>query len=74
VDDLLHRSARNFWWLPYDDHLEEGIIDGIDALFARSSGKHLAGFFRLMHSCLGGFRKPADSTSHPQHRAGPAAS
>jgi acyl-CoA reductase-like NAD-dependent aldehyde dehydrogenase len=56
VDDLLHRSPRNFWWLPYDENLEEGILGGIDALFARSSARRLRGFFRLMHSYLGSFR------------------
>ena len=28
VDDIMHRSPRNFWWLPYEDHLEEGILGG----------------------------------------------
>jgi acyl-CoA reductase-like NAD-dependent aldehyde dehydrogenase len=62
VDDLLHRSPRNFWWLPYDEHLEEGILGGIDALFARSMGKRLRGFFRLMRSYLGSFRPAEQDT------------
>jgi len=59
VDDLLHRSPRNFWWLPYDEHLEEGILGGIDALFARALGRRLRGFLRLMQSYLGSLRRQA---------------
>jgi succinate-semialdehyde dehydrogenase/glutarate-semialdehyde dehydrogenase len=55
VDDLLHRSARNFWWLPYDRNLEEGILGGIDALFSRSAGRRLRGLLRLVRSYLGSF-------------------
>jgi acyl-CoA reductase-like NAD-dependent aldehyde dehydrogenase len=62
VDDLLHRSPRNFWWLPYDEHLEEGILGVIDALFAGSLGRRLRGFFRLMRSYLGSFRQPKQDT------------
>ena len=65
VDDLLHRSPRNFWWLPYDEHLEEGILGAIDALFARSTGRRLRGFFSLMRSYLGSF-KPAEKTPRPE--------
>jgi len=62
VDDLLHRSPRNFWWLPYDKHLEEGILGGIDALFARSLSRRVRGFVRLMRSYLGSFRPPEQDT------------
>jgi succinate-semialdehyde dehydrogenase/glutarate-semialdehyde dehydrogenase len=58
VDDLLHRAPRNFWWLPYDEHLEQGILGGIDALFARPLGRRLRGLLRLLRSFLGGFRLP----------------
>lgn len=58
VDDLLHRLPRNFWWLPYGEHLEKGLLGGIDALFSRSAGRRLRGFLRLMRSYLSGFRGP----------------
>jgi acyl-CoA reductase-like NAD-dependent aldehyde dehydrogenase len=57
VDDLLHRSPRNFWWLPYDENLEEGILGGIDALFTRSLGRRLRGLARLIRSYLGSFKR-----------------
>jgi acyl-CoA reductase-like NAD-dependent aldehyde dehydrogenase len=58
VDDLLHRTPRNFWWLPYDEHLEKGMLGGIDALFARSLVRRLRGFFSLIRSYLGSFKNP----------------
>jgi hypothetical protein len=60
VEDLLHRSPRNFWWLPYDERLEEGILGGIDALFARSFVRRLTGLFRLVRSYLGSFRRSSE--------------
>ena len=60
VEDLLHRLPRNFWWLPYEDHLERGIIGGLDALFARSAGRRLRGLLRLLRIFLASFRQPKD--------------
>jgi succinate-semialdehyde dehydrogenase/glutarate-semialdehyde dehydrogenase len=60
VDDLLHRLPRNFWWLPYEDHLEEGIIGGIDSLFARSPARRLRGLLRLLRIFLASFKQPKD--------------
>ena len=60
VDDLLHRLPRNFWWLPYEDNLEQGVIGGIDALFARSPGRRLRGLIRLLRIFLTSFRQPKD--------------
>ena len=56
VDDLLHRVPKNFWWLPYAESLEQGIVGGIDALFARSLGRRLRGLLRLLRSYLGSFK------------------
>jgi succinate-semialdehyde dehydrogenase/glutarate-semialdehyde dehydrogenase len=58
VDDWLHRLPRNFWWLPYEDHLEIGILGGIDALFSRYLGRRIRGLFRLVHSFAASFKKP----------------
>jgi succinate-semialdehyde dehydrogenase/glutarate-semialdehyde dehydrogenase len=58
VDDLLHRTPRNFWWLPYDENVEEGIIGAIDALFARPMLRRLRGLLLLIRSYLGSFRTP----------------
>jgi succinate-semialdehyde dehydrogenase/glutarate-semialdehyde dehydrogenase len=60
VDDLLHRAPRNFWWLPYDEHLEAGILGGIEALFARSAGRRVRGLLRLLRSFAASFRKPRE--------------
>jgi hypothetical protein len=58
VDDLLHRCPRNFWWLPYDERLDEGILGGIQALFARLPGRRLKGLLRLLSSFRASFRPP----------------
>jgi succinate-semialdehyde dehydrogenase/glutarate-semialdehyde dehydrogenase len=60
VDDLLPRLPRNFWWLPYANHLEEGISGGIDALFVRSPGRRLRGLLRLLRIFLASFKQPGD--------------
>jgi len=60
VDDLLHRLPRNFWWLPYEDNLEQGVIGGIDAFFARSPARRLRGLLRLLRIYLASFKQPKD--------------
>jgi len=60
VEDLLHRLPRNFWWLPYQQNLEQGIIGGIDALFARSPGRRLRGLLRLLRIFFASFKQPKD--------------
>ena len=56
VDDLLHRVSKNFWWLPYADSLEQGMVGAIDALFSRSIVRRLRGLLRLLSSYLGSFK------------------
>jgi succinate-semialdehyde dehydrogenase/glutarate-semialdehyde dehydrogenase len=63
VEDLLSRAPRNFWWLPYDEGLEQGITGGIDALFSPSVFKRIRGGLRLLHSYLGGFRRSRSSAT-----------
>ena len=60
VEDLLSRLPRNFWWLPYQDNLEQGIIGGIDALFARSPGRRLRGLLRLLRIFFASIKQPKD--------------
>lgn len=60
VEDLLQRLPRNFWWLPYQQNLELGIIGGIDALFARSPGRRLRGLLRLLRIFVASFKQPKD--------------
>ena len=58
VRDALQCMPRNFWWLPYDENLERGMLGAIDALFSRSAGRRLRGWLRLLWAFGGSFSRP----------------
>ncbi len=56
VTDLLH-LARNFWWLPYDDRLEDGLRGALDLLFGRGVLRRIRGAGHLMRVFTASFRR-----------------
>jgi acyl-CoA reductase-like NAD-dependent aldehyde dehydrogenase len=48
VQDYLPLARRNMWWHPHDRRLYEGLRGALDALYARSFGRRLKGFLRLL--------------------------
>jgi succinate-semialdehyde dehydrogenase/glutarate-semialdehyde dehydrogenase len=57
VDDMLPGMQKNMWWYPHSRKVFDGLLGGLDVLYAKRLTKRLAGVFKLVPVFLRSFQK-----------------
>jgi succinate-semialdehyde dehydrogenase/glutarate-semialdehyde dehydrogenase len=57
VDDMLPGMQKNMWWYPHSRKVFDGLLGGLDVLYAKRLTKRLAGIFKLVPVFLRSFQK-----------------